>query len=591
MRRGVVCLLALLGLSDAAWAASRPEVVIDPGGVPPAALASINSAVEAITRLAEDQDGGEVDRLRRRAHDATVSALETQGYFSPVVTLEVGEDYAGETWDIIIEPGPRTEVRNVDLAFSGQITRPEFEGRVRQAREAWPLEPGEVFINSEWSRAKTALLDEINTRDFYFARITHSQATVEAEAARADLAVEIDSGPRVRLGPLKVLGLRRVPASLIERYVRYGQGEPYDQERLDEWQQALQSTRFFRGAFVTLDSAGSDRRELPDGEVELPVRVQVSEAPARRFTASLGVDSDHGVGAEALFRQNIVAGLPVAVETGVGLNRHRQRAFFDVYLPPTRSGYQDSVGVLFDHSDIEGVDNRRYGIGWKRRQERKAAGDSRVEFETQWALMAAHDRTRIDGAEDFEVPTLVGTWQWLRRDVDSKYDPREGNLIDVGLGAGVTLDKGEPFYRASLRGQQWFTIGARDVLTVRGQVGKVWAQTDRLPQDFGYRIGGARPVRGYKYDSIGIRRGDATYGAPAMAVASVEYIHYFTEQLGISAFIDVGDAAASFRDFSPHLGYGVGGAFVTPAGPFFIDLAWGQKDRRLRLHFSLGIAF
>ena len=591
MRSGVVLLAALLTCSQAARANDRPEVVIDPGGVPPAALSAINGAVEAITRLAEDQDGGEVERLRRRAHDATVSALETQGYFSPVVTLEVGQDYAGETWDIIIEPGPRSQVRGVDLKFSGQVANEDFGARREQAREAWPLEPGEIFINSEWSSAKTALLDEINTRDFYFARITHSQATVHAEEAEVDLDVEVDSGPRVRMGPLIVLGLRRVPSSLIERYVRYEEGDPYDQERLDDWQQALQSTRFFRGAFVTLDAEGSGRRDLPNGEVELPVRVQVSESPARRFTSAIGVDSDSGLGVEGLFTQNIVAGLPVAVEAGLGVNRHRQRAFFDVHLPPTHNGYQDSFGLLYDHSDIEGVDNERYGIGWKRRQERKAAGDSRVEYETNWGLVAAHDSTRIDGAPGFKVPTLVGTWQWLRRDVDSKYDPREGHLIDLGLGAGVTLDKGEPFYRASLRGQQWWTVSARDVLTVRGQVGKVWSETDRLPQDFGYRIGGARSVRGYKYNSIGIRRGDAVYGAPAMAVASVEYIHYFTEQLGVSGFVDVGDAAESFGSMDLHWGYGVGAAFVTPAGPFYVDVAWGQKDRRLRLHFSLGIAF
>ncbi len=590
MRRCLVWFICLLG-SGMAGAAPPPEVVIDPGGVPPAALASINQAVAAITRLAEDQDGGEVVRLRRRAYDATVSALETEGFFSPVVTLEVGQDYLGETWDIIIEPGPRTEVRDVDLRFQGQVSRPEFEGRVRQAEQAWPLKTGQVFINNEWSSAKTSLLEEINTRDFYFARIVHSRATVEAETASADLAVEIDSGPQVRMGPLTVLGLRRVPASLIERYVRYSEGDSYDQDRLDDWQQALQSTSFFRGAFVTMDADGAGRRELPGGEVELPVRVQVSEEPARRFTSSLGIDSDNGLGAEALFRQNIVAGLPIALETGVGLNRHRQRAFLDVHLPPTLKGYHDSVGVLYDHSDIAGVDNRRYGFGWKRRQERKAAGDSRVEYETQWGLIAAHDRTRIDGAEGFDVPTLVGTWQWLRRDVNDKYDPREGHLVDVGLGAGVTLDHGEPFYRASVRGQQWWSMSARDVLTVRGQVGKVWSHTDRLPQDFGYRIGGSRSVRGYKYDNIGIQRGDAVFGAPAMAVLGVEYIHYFNEQMGMSVFVDAGDAAESFSAMEVHLGYGVGAAFLTPAGPFYVDLAWGQKDRRLRLHFSLGIAF
>ena len=78
MRVGAACLSIFLGVAFQARA-DRPEVIIDPGGVPPAALSAINGAVEAITRLAEDQDGGEVSRLRRRAHEATLSALETQG--------------------------------------------------------------------------------------------------------------------------------------------------------------------------------------------------------------------------------------------------------------------------------------------------------------------------------------------------------------------------------------------------------------------------------------------------------------------------------------------------------------------------------
>ncbi|NYT80600.1 BamA/TamA family outer membrane protein [Alcaligenaceae bacterium] len=589
-RVGAACLLVFWGVAFQARA-DRPEVTIDPGGVPPAALSAINGAVEAITRLAEDQDGGEVSRLRRRAHEATLSALETQGYFSPRVTLEVGEDFAGETWDITIEPGPVTHVSGVALDFKGQITRPEFNGRIERLREQWPLKEGQPFINSAWSAAKTSLLDDVSRKDFYFARLAKTQATVDAETAKADLSVEVESGPRVRMGPLKVIGLKRVPQELIERYVRYEPGDPYDQDRLDEWQQALQTTEFFRGAFVTLDPNAETRKELPDEEVELPLRVQVSEAPARRVTTSIGVDSDHGLRVEGLFRQNVVFGRAVSIETGAGFDKDRQRAFFDLHLPPTYKGYRDSVGVLFEHSDIEGLDNRRVGLGWKRRQERKAAGDSRVEYETQWGLVAAHDRTRISGAPGFEVPTLVGTWQWLRRDVDKKYDPREGNLVDFGLGAGVTLDKGEPFYRSSLRLQQWWPIGPRDVLTLRGEVGKVWSQTERLPQDFGYRTGGGRSIRGYRYQSIGLQRGDAVVGASSLAVASIEYTHYFTDMFGMNIFVDAGDAAESFGSMKMHVGYGAGLAVRTPAGPFFVDLAYGQRDKRLRLHFSLGIAF
>src|SRR5690606_4335055 len=259
MRLQIGCLLLAWGAAQCAHA-ERPEVVIDPGGAPPAAIQAINGAVEAIVRLAEDQDGGEVSRLRRRARDATLSALETQGYFTPTVTLEVGEDFGGEAWDIAIEPGERTQVDKVNLNFKGQITRPEFAGRVQTLKDQWPLQEGMAFINKSWHDAKVSLLDEVSRKDFYFARLINTQATIDAEKASASLFAEVASGPRVRMGPMSISGLKRVPPSLIERYVQYASGDPYDQDLLDEWQQDLQSTSFFRGAFVTLDKDESTHR-------------------------------------------------------------------------------------------------------------------------------------------------------------------------------------------------------------------------------------------------------------------------------------------------------------------------------------------
>ncbi len=588
-RRPLLVLLLAGGLTGNAIAAV-PEVIIDPGGVSPAALRAITSAVGVITRLAGDEDGGEVSRLRRRARDAVVSTLETQGYFSPRVTLQVGRDIGGETWNITIVPNARTVVRGVDLAFSGGIAAPAFAQRLEALRKAWPLKEGRPFINEVWSRAKGDLLDSVASRDFYLARITRSEARVTAADARADLGVTIDSGPRVRLGELQTSGLKRVPVSLVKRYVNYAPGDPYRQQQLDDWQQALQSTSFFRGAFVTLDSDASQRTVLPNGDVELPVRVRVSEAPARSVTGSLGVDSDNGVRLEGLYRQNIVFGLPVWTETGAGVDRNQQRLFYDVHLPPTESGYRDSIGTLYQHSDIEGVDNSRLAVGWKRRQERHDA-DSRVEYETQWALVAAYDKTRLAGAPSYEVPSLVATWDWLRRDVNDKYDPREGNLVDFNVGAGATLDRREPFYRTSLRVQKWWPVGRRDVFTMRGEIGKVWSHTQRLPDDFGFRTGGARTIRGYRYLSIGLPRGDATIGAPALFVGSVQYTHYLNEHLGIETFVDAGDAAASFGQMRMRVGYGVGAVVRTPAGPFSVDVAYGQYDHSVRLVFSMGVAF
>jgi len=586
-------LLCLVCVRAAVWAA-KPELVIDPGGVPPVALQAIVSAVDAIARLAEDQDGGEVSRLRRRAHEATLAALETQGYFSARVTLDAVTDALGEAWDIVIEPGARTQVESVRIAFSGSIAQAPYAQRVETLRAQWPLTSGMPFVNSAWSDAKTQLLEQVRQRDFYFARFAHTQARVDADAARAALDVAVDSGPRVVLGPLRIEGLRRVPDALITRYVRYAPGDAYDQEQLDEWQQALQSTSFFRGAFVTVDAQqdiGEDKRD--DAVMTLPLHVRVSEAPAQSAAASLGVDSDNGVRAEGVFRQNIVFGQPVWIETGAGLDKREQRAFWDWHLAPDPRGHNDSFGLLLRRMDSNGLDTTRYGAGWKRRQVRRALGENRVVFETQWDVIAVQESQKIDGApqDDAHMPTAIATWQWLRRDVDNPYDPREGHLIGAGAGAGVNLDRTEFFYRANLRAQQWWPVGRRHGWTLRAELGKTWAATVRVPTDFGYRLGGSRSVRGYRFQSLGLRRGSAVVGAPAMALVSLEYDHYFDEMWGMAVFVDAGDAAAAFSRMRWALGYGVGARVRTPAGPFQVDVAYGQRDRRLRLHMSLGIAF
>lgn len=634
-RKTGLAVVIALALASGDARAARPEIVIDPAGVPAAALTAITDAVDAIARLADDQDGGEMNRLRRRARDATLSALATEGYFSPVVTLGVGSDIGGETWDITIDAGPQALVSAVDLQFSGRIDQADFAQRIDTLRREWPLQVGEPFINSEWNRAKSSLLESVASHDFLLARMSHSAAQVDAENAKVALSVKIDSGPRVLMGPVSTYGFNRVPASLVHRYVTYKEGDPFDQDRLNDWQQDLQSTAFFRGAFVSMDASiattvspvgavddGEDvthARRLPEvlesmpggdpsvysaqssaispeaqsrSELILPVQVRVVEAPAKRVAASLGVDDSAGVRVEGLYRQNVVYGLPLTLSTGVGVDRLRQRAFLDINLPPDSDGNRDAFGLLVDRSDIQGLEVTRFALGATRLKQSRADGDSRVEYETRWGALLAHDQVRIENDDNFNLPSATGTFEWLRRDVNDKYDPREGNLIALGLGVGLTLNKANPYQRARLRAQQWWPVGKRDVITLRGELGKVWSDSDiQVPDDFGFRTGGARTIRGYRYQSIGGRRGTAVVGATTLAVASLEYDHYFDERWGMGVFVDAGDAADSFGAMDLAVGYGVGARVRTPAGPLSLDLAYGQREKDLRLHFSLGIAF
>jgi len=578
--------------------------------LPASLLQTLTTTARAIANLTADQDVIEVSRLRQRALVATISTLHTQGYFSPEVDLktETGENQNGEIWHFAINPGPRTHVSQVDLTFSGAIQASEFDARRAALKQGWRLPVNQPFVNSQWSDAKQRLLDAVRRRDFYLARLD-TRATIHADQTRAVLLVNVDSGPRVRLGALKTEGLRRVPEKLIERIVAYTHGEAFEQDRLDDWQLGLNDTAFFQGAFVVLENDPSQWKTIRgkgQDEIHIPVVARVVEAPRRSLSASLGADSDNGLRAEGLFRQNVLFGQAVRSSTGAGLDKNRRRFFHDLHLVPTRRGYHDSVGVLANHSEISGVTNTRVGLGWKRQQTRTGTWaadervdnrtDSRVEYETRSGVVLSHDNTRIKGADTYTVPTLVATWQWLRRDVNDKNDPREGWLLDVGLGLGATLDEREIFHRASLRSQIWWPInrGAgkpHDVLTLRGEVGKVWSRTGRLPEDFSYRAGGVRSLRGYKYQSVGLRQGSAVVGAPLLAVFGLEYTRYISDTFGVAVFVDAGDAAPSLNAVSLRWGYGLGTRLRTPAGAFGMDVAWGEQTRKLRLYFSLGLAF
>ncbi|MFC4277089.1 autotransporter assembly complex protein TamA [Achromobacter aloeverae] len=625
MRRSARLLLLWSSLLLAASADAKPQVVIDAGKTDAATVKAVNDAVDAIARQSEDQDGGEITRLRRRARDAALAALSTQGYFAAKVELDPGRNAAGDdTWNIRIEPGQQARVVSVDIEFRGRITRPAYAKRVADLRKRWSLAAGEPFTNSEWNKAKSAVLNDVSTHDFMLARMVDSAADVNVEAGTVALRVVVDSGPLVRLGDLRVEGLKRVPETLVRRYVRYKRGDPYEQDQLNSWQQALQRTAFFRGAFVSLQEPGGTQPDTSNqtstardvtaatpagdarvtaaqrpaapvdrnGEVTLPVVVRLTEAQPKRFSSSIGVDSDVGPRLEMTYQQQVVFGQPLTMESGLGLDRLRQRAYTDFHLPPDARGNQDSIGVLADHSDIQGLDVMRFAVGATRLKESSAGDGSRVNYETRYGLLAAHDHVKIDGGDTYNLPTLTATAEWLRRDVDSKYNPREGNLLVLGTGAGVTLNGGDPYTRLRLRGQQWWPVGQRDLVTVRGEVGKVWASRDtQVPDDFGFRTGGARSIRGYSYLSIGADRGNAVVGAPTLLVGSVEYDHYFDDRWGMAVFVDAGDAAQSFGDMNMAVGYGVGARVRTPAGPLFLDVAYGQRDHSLKLSFSLGIAF
>lgn len=91
--------------------------------------------------------------------------------------------------------------------------------------------------------------------------------------------------------------------------------------------------------------------------------------------------------------------------------------------------------------------------------------------------------------------------------------------------------------------------------------------------------------------SIGVREGNAIVGGRVMATGTAEYTHWFMQNWGAAAFVDVGSAADTVNSMDLFLGYGAGVRWRSPAGPLALDLARGHKTGTIRVHFSMVVNF
>lgn len=551
---------------------------------------------------------GEIDRADderrlRRIREQALTALMTEGYFTSKITASAAGDGGAARYVLKVELGPRATISSVDIVVSGAL---EEDAERRDALLAqWGLPVGAPFRDTVWSQAKTRLLVLIQDKDFAAAQLTDSSAQVHVGESASDpthvaLRVEIDSGPAFVYGEMTISGLNRYDPALVERFNPPQPGERYDATALIEFRQRLQSSPYFASAVVSMDPD-------PTQAQALPLRLELTEAHRKRVQFGVGYSTNTGPRVEATYRQTLLFGYPYTLQTGVGFDRTRSLFFSDILLPPKPNGAMDSVGALFEHTDIENVVTQRWGAGAARAYVRESEGAS---IETKIGLNLQREMRRFTDAPNVPSETndvLSSTWTWTRRAVDDVTDPRRGNVLSVSLGAGVGRNIVESlsnnvFTRGYGRLTLYFPIPLldpkRNIFIARGELGRVITDAPNIvPSEFLFRAGGAGSLRGYSYQSIGRPPGSTRAGSTALAIASLEAVHWFNDEWGAAVFVDVGDAADDFDLMkTPARSSGLGARWKTLAGPIALDAAWGERrpdgtGGRWRLNFSVAIAF
>jgi translocation and assembly module TamA len=522
----------------------------------------------------------------RSAQREIAELLSTEGYFSAKAVLRSVS--AEGVLELEVIPGPRTVVTEVNIEFRGDLSLPEARciARVQQLRAAWSLQSGKPFRAAAWDEAKADLLAQVASEDYAAARIVESSAQVNAGKASASLRVVIDSGPRFLFGELQVSGLERYDELLVSRYATFSRGQPYRRDLLLSFQTRLQNLRQFSSVIVNLDTAsGKTSGGTDQGVVTAPVKVQIVEALSRKISIGIGYSSNNGLRNEVSYESYNFLNHAWILNTALVVEQNRQTVSAGLAAPPNPVGYQLKWAGSAERTQIQGLETRSNKFNVIRSR-------TLFDIETGIGPYWQQEQQIPEGGTRQTAQALVIDWYWNRRKVDNPLFPMSGSLTQVRLGGATkSLLSDQDYVRSYLRYQMWIPLGESDVVSLRIEGGYTAATSSLgIPQDYLFRVGGTQTVRGFAYQSLGVRDGDAVVGGRVMATGSAEYTHWFGKW-GAALFCDTGGAADVVPELRMSLGYGIGARWRSPVGPLALDFARGKGQPGSRIHFSIAVAF
>ena len=537
------------------------------------------------------------DTLFKQVQIDVSELLATEGYFATTVSWQ-------DPISLRIEPGARTTIETVTIEIDGPI-EPE---RRAALLGGWSLPVGEPFVQQRWTRAKQELLRSLTDQDFPAARIVESKASINPDQQRASLTVRFDSGRKHQFGPIHIVGLQHYDADLIKGYNNTVQeGAPYRRENLLALQSALQNTAYFSSVDIRLlppadpspaDPSPADRSPAEPSAADLSakpgnseavttaIQVTVSEYTKHRLAFGLGASSNTGPRVQLSYFYPYLFGRPLDFASGLKLETNASTAFGDIFLPRRRAAIQDSIGASFTESDYSGLEQFTSTY----RAARTHYGSS---VETQYSLTLERSTEQPDEEVPRHSQALVPGVSLTWRHIDSMANPRNGGsyFLDIAVTDEQFASSTSMRY-LNVKAQQYISLAATWMVILRGEFGLNEADDlANVPQRYLFRTGGSTSIRGFNYVSIGEPVNDAIVGARALVVLSAELHHWFNDNWGGAVFYDTGDAKNVVTLPLANYGYGIGLRYATPAGPLAFDLARGNGDNELRLHFAISVPF
>jgi translocation and assembly module TamA len=571
--------------------------------------------------------------------EVTHVALREVGRNRVDVIFHMQEGAPSVLTDVMIQGAPEAPTGDLARAVAD---RPAVHEPALRRLIALPL-------NKRFRYERYEIGEELIGQALRLAGFAHAQVrgrvAVDRVARRVGVRYELDPGPRVRFGEVRVMGLESLPESVVRNRIAWSPDEIFDPRDVIETRNKLQALRRFQSVRIDL----ADRAPSPVADV----RITAVEALPRevRLGLGLGMDPLHWeVRGRAGYR---IFGVPDALSTfSVELRPAYAYAYDDdlpeadeirgfvgqavasvlredLFLPLLRGDTQLAYTLeRFEAYTSKGgrlraglsrfwlSDRLRVGVGWQ------------LELLDVKAADVISDPVREEIGLDDDFYQLGLFEQSIAFDTrDHPLDARRGIYAEVRLREGGPYAGGEfAFVTVTPELRGYLSPSEQLTLAARVRYGQILAGSG-LPITERYFSGGASNHRGFPQrrlapaavDTAPVPPGEkprasVPVGGEALLETSVEarldLFHFREQWVGMVAFIDGGRVTTRPEVLDPfavtelYWAAGTGLRYDTPVGPLRADVGYrlnrhGTSDlvsdqtvwNRIAVHLSIGEAF
>lgn len=575
-RHGGLLLLLLMLLQAPAFARIHVEVTGVEGPERANVLAFLS--VER-NQLRPDMDEDTLLRLFNRIDREVRNALRPFGLYEPEITSSYRAD--GADWRVLVNitPGPEVMLQAVDIVIEGPgADNAIFDGLRSQAI----LVPGNRLNHPDYERVRGELTRVAEANGYLDARLLRHELLVDVEARTARVDLRLTTGEQYHFGDVTITQ-EAIRPQLMDRFLRFREGDPYSVDQLLRTQFALDDSLYFSSVEVIPG-------ERDPEALTVPVSITANKS-RRRLTYSIGYGTD-----------TQLRGTIGWIDTRVNDRGHR----FRVEL--RASAVQQSLDARYDIP----------------------VGDPALERFSIQALTEYDQRSDLDTAEFSLTPSLTqvrGRWQrvaslaFTRTSTDDGANKTISNLVVPGIafalvpqgflgeslfsrpffieaiGSHSALGSDSNFVRFHVQSERVFPLRPKWSMLLRGELGVSLVDNfNELPGIYRFFAGGDRSVRGFGFDSLSpeepVTQPDGSVelqktGGRHLLVGSVEVVRELPRNLAVSAFFDAGNA---FNEFGDPLEYsaGLGMRFRLPGVSMGIDIAQPlSQNNGIRLHLNI----